>query len=422
MGPFEVRLTHCKEIGMRASAILVFACCMFASVTTTLGDHDCNDCPAKIRGDITFFCRQQFSGPFEEVCLSVLEGISDESLETNACETLNICSHKPWKVVTCNKCTDKFKLVLKNFCNTIPDSQRVFWVKVKDFCKIIVANTKKALYKEQCKVGNGVVNPDSWGYTGCNGPYKWAKNGYAGACTGTRQSPINLKTSIPAQRLDLLTFSSDYYSTSLTGSLMNDGRTLVFTVDPATAADSHTVTGQALNGDTYKPYEIKFHWGSIDSQGSEHTINGISSAMEMQIYHQNTKYTTVAEAQSNSDGILAVAFLMKVDDAGAIYIFNTEVDQIVAAADQLTETVSTSVNLGTFLDEVTPSSFYLYTGSLTTPECSANVKWLIFDEELAVSQTYMNAVRQLTDKDDHSLADNYRPTQPLAARSVGRFG
>ncbi|XP_050731452.1 uncharacterized protein LOC127006012 isoform X2 [Eriocheir sinensis] len=78
------------------------------------------------------------------------------------------------------------------------------------------------------------------------------------------------------------------------------------------------------------------------------------------------------------------------------------------------------------------SVFYRYEGSLTTPPCTENVMWTVFQDSLVLPRPLLQGLRKLTtpippenvdhtlsDNDiAHSLSNNFRPTQPLGSRTV----
>lgn len=62
----------------------------------------------------------------------------------------------------------------------------------------------------------------------------------------------------------------------------------------------------------YQFEQLHFHWGLKDNEGSEHTIDGETSAMEMHLLFRNVKYEDVAEATSYRNGLAVIGFLFEV--------------------------------------------------------------------------------------------------------------
>ena len=74
------------------------------------------------------------------------------------------------------------------------------------------------------------------------------------------------------------------------------------------------LTGGPLGSDIYKLEQFHSHWGCIDSQGSEHTVDGVSYAGELHLVHWNTtKYATFGEAASAPDGLAVLGVFLEVN-------------------------------------------------------------------------------------------------------------
>ncbi len=58
---------------------------------------------------------------------------------------------------------------------------------------------------------------------------------------------------------------------------------------------------------------MHFHWGSHDSVGSEHMIDGVRFPMEMHLVHYKRSYGSFDEAVDKPDGIMVLATLCKVN-------------------------------------------------------------------------------------------------------------
>ena len=63
--------------------------------------------------------------------------------------------------------------------------------------------------------------------------------------------------------------------------------------------NNFTIQDGPYNGEVYQFLQLHFHWGSKDTQGSEHTIDGKEFPMELHMVHINSKYV---DAQGNLDG------------------------------------------------------------------------------------------------------------------------
>ena len=60
---------------------------------------------------------------------------------------------------------------------------------------------------------------------------------------------------------------------------------------------------------------IDFHFGSVNSRGSEHSINGAQSPMEMEVVFYDGTFKSTSEVQysENQDAIVAITFLFEVN-------------------------------------------------------------------------------------------------------------
>ena len=63
---------------------------------------------------------------------------------------------------------------------------------------------------------------------------------------------------------------------------------------------------------TYKLLQLHFHWGSKDSQGSEHTFNEKRFPMEMHLVHKASTVESVESALETFEGLAVAGFLFEV--------------------------------------------------------------------------------------------------------------
>merc|ERR1711974_228809 len=90
------------------------------------------------------------------------------------------------------------------------------------------------------------------------------------------------------------------YGRALSGSFVNNGHSMQFN---PTDSPAQVFRGGPLNG-KYHFTQLHFHWGSDDTVGSEHTVDGFRFPLEMHLVHTNTKYAANAtEALYNDDGL-----------------------------------------------------------------------------------------------------------------------
>merc|ERR1712226_293777 len=66
----------------------------------------------------------------------------------------------------------------------------------------------------------------------------------------------------------------------------------------------------------------------------------------------------------------------------------------------------------------TVGDYYYYQGGLTTPTCDELVLWTNYMGTIPISEAQLAKFRVLVDSTGTSLNDNYRPPQPLNARTI----
>lgn len=266
-------------------------------------------------------------------------------------------------------------------------------------------------------LGSALAN-HHWSYDE-TGPNYWSEE-YS-ACGGKAQSPINIRTSKAKNVFFNRKLKFKKYQVPLTGIFVDNGHSMQFN---PTDSSRHILHGGALMGkNKYEFLQFHFHWGSDDSHGSEHTVDGFRYPMEMHMVHVNTKYTdNVTAAYENQDGFAVIGiFAMVANDN----ITNEVFDPVVEAANELIvdpeAEVEKTLTLQDFLDQVEGSNYFSYQGSLTTPGCNEAVSWIIMNQPVLIAESQIAALRLLTTETGAHLVDNFRPIQDLNNRVVSHF-
>ena len=285
------------------------------------------------------------------------------------------------------------------------------------------------------------TNPSSfsWGYEKYNGPSKWGEY-FPLASSGKRQSPIDLpggvswkveKINSGAVNRSPIAFSDGYWDSSVEGELSNNGHSLKFQVG---IPNDFKIKKGPYGNEEYQFQKLHFHWGSIDSQGSEHTINGKRFPMEMHMVHVNSKYvkcdgTVDSTCLSSGDGLAVLGFVFELgdDDCTTLESITTGITTINCANGEKTtegHVLNIQLNLGQFLNSSSANGYYTYPGSLTTPGCNECVTWVIFKETIGISKRQIASFRSLKDHVGNPLVNNFRPTQTSNGRRIedGRSG
>ncbi|XP_067089755.1 receptor-type tyrosine-protein phosphatase gamma [Osmerus mordax] len=258
-----------------------------------------------------------------------------------------------------------------------------------------------------------------WAYSGNHGPGRWALT-YP-ECGETYQSPVDIvdreaQVSQECQELTLDGFSEE---SSNRTSMKNTGKTVAIMLK-----DDYFVRGAGLPG-RFKAEKVEFHWGQNNgSEGSEHSISGRRFPVEMQIYLYNSDdFESLNAAIKEKRIIAAMAVFFEVGRRD-----NPAVDPIIQGLKRVVHHEKETVLSSFILRDLLPSSltsYYRYTGSLTTPPCSRVVEWIIFSRPVFLSHSQLEAFYSIftTEQLDHVksveyLRNNYRPLQHLDNRNL----
>ena len=226
-------------------------------------------------------------------------------------------------------------------------------------------------------------NHPHWTYQGETSPEHWAEIEKNSDCNGKRQSPVNiidintLPTKQTKNPLNLL-----YSPKTELNQIVNNGYSIQFNFEKGDSIQYHN--------DTFHLAQIHFH------EPSEHTINGIRYPLEIHLVHANktNEYTVMAVLAQEGQESQLFEFLQS----------------FLPIKEGKTKEIHQSLDLASLFPK--NKNFYSYGGSLTTPPCSENVKWVIFKEPIIVS------VEEVIKLKNNMPKDNYRNEQPLNNRLI----
>ncbi|XP_076315781.1 carbonic anhydrase-like [Tachypleus tridentatus] len=221
-------------------------------------------------------------------------------------------------------------------------------------------------------------------------------------CDRGTQSPIDL--TMRHLKLDGLKFV-DYDLKLNFITLKNIGKTVKVTFD---SPDTPMLQDEVDNAE-YVSDRFHFHWGKVDTRGSEHTVEQTAYPLELHLVHYNSKYCHLKEALAHEDGIAVVRMLFKLNEDSA-----HNLDDVTDALESVENKGDTyTVNdLDVKLSDLLPSDtsvYFRYEGSLTTPMCNA-ATWNVYVGK-TISPSQLEDFRSLKDGDDNYLVDNFRPIQ-----------
>ena len=221
-----------------------------------------------------------------------------------------------------------------------------------------------------------------WSYEGASGPQHWGEldDEFTTCSTGTSQSPIDVPSNAP---LSSSPITLDYTSSDFQAR------------DTGHTVELHALSPQRItvDGTQYTFKQMHYH------APSEHTIDGRSFEAEFHFVHQS------------DDGALAVIGVL-----ATVGKHNTHWANFTDAVPATRGGNSPEVT-GLTLTSLLPDSLdhYAYNGSLTTPPCSENVRWLLLQAPVELSARQIEDLRSV-----HS--GNNRPTQPLNDRKITQTG
>lgn len=216
-----------------------------------------------------------------------------------------------------------------------------------------------------------------WSYPNTGAPERWGamRSDFRSCATGREQSPIDLTAPVEAQ---LGALSTDYRDVPLR--IVNEGHTIRVDYGPGSNLRFHD-----------RAYELtQFHFHTP----SEHTHDGQRYAMEAHLVHKD------------ATGNLAVLGVFIREGAP-----NATLDQIwkymptIEGPERVIP--DESVNAVGLLPDLT--SYFTYLGSLTTPPCSEDVRWIV------AAQPITALVQQIV-KFRRVFGKNARAVQPTNQR------
>ncbi|XP_037332341.1 carbonic anhydrase-related protein 10-like isoform X3 [Pungitius pungitius] len=128
---------------------------------------------------------------------------------------------------------------------------------------------------------------------------------------GRRQSPIDIETSHLIFDPYLTPLRLNTAGRKMGCTMYNTGRHVSLRPDKAHLVN---ISGGPL-GYSYRLEEVRLHFGSEDSQGSEHLLNGQGFTGEVQLIHYNQDlYTNYTEAAKSPHGIAVVSIFIKLSE------------------------------------------------------------------------------------------------------------
>lgn len=167
--------------------------------------------------------------------------------------------------------------------------------------------------------------------------------------------------------------------------------------------------------DTYVFDSLHYHWGILDQEGSEHTLNGRTYSMEAHYVFYNKKYHSEANAGLYPDGFVVLALLFDINSRTKKLGLWDLLDHIVHEEEKH-RIRSPKI---TFQDLIPDNFIYAhYRGSFTTPPCMENVDWIVSLDINDIHPNQIKNFRNMVSENKNPIADNFRPLQPVNNRRI----
>lgn len=230
---------------------------------------------------------------------------------------------------------------------------------------------------------------------------------------GRSQSPINIDTKMAHRGHFLKPLQIKCSNTTITElEVENSGTTAEFRFK--FRGEKPEISDGPLT-DTYIFDSLHYHWGILDDEGSEHTLNGKTYSMEAHYVFFNKKYRTEANAGLYPDGFVVLALLYEVTPRSKKLGLWDLVDNVVHE-----ENKQRIRNPKITFTDLIPETFIYahYRGSFTTPPCMENVDWIVALGINDIHPSQIKNFRKMVSENKNPLADNFRPLQAINNRRI----
>lgn len=166
------------------------------------------------------------------------------------------------------------------------------------------------------------------------------------------------------------------------------------------------------NHEHYHLYQMQFH------SPSEHSIGGGYFAAEAHMIHY-----------SEDAGYLVLGIMLQLSAAALQFTNNSFLDRIWKAGG-INSYTGNSVDLENMANPLNPYEqlmpgspmHFLYEGSFTTPPCTEDVTWLVYESPVMISQYDLDTIRTATSALDSTTVNadgnSNRPIQPRNDRHI----
>lgn len=217
----------------------------------------------------------------------------------------------------------------------------------------------------------------NWTYEGKTGPLVWSRldSAYEACSKGHEQSPIDIKGARLNKTLEPIEFH--YIAGPVT--LENTGRGIIAHVDPGSAI--------VAGGVRYQLVALDFH------HPSEHSVKGKLSDMEVDLIHRS------------DDGKMAIIAVRLNQDRGVPNALLATLWEHLPIKPGTTARVTDLVSAGGLLPS--DRGYWTYTGSEVTPPCAEGVRWFVYEQDLSMSRSQLEAFTRLFKMNTRPIQDSH---------------
>ncbi|XP_070072380.1 carbonic anhydrase 6 isoform X2 [Drosophila takahashii] len=203
--------------------------------------------------------------------------------------------------------------------------------------------------------------------------------------------------------------------------VMNNGLTVLMRIPMTVEGKQPSLCISSEGGNVFEAQQMHFHWGSEQTKGSEHRLDGEYYDGEVHIVHKNSNYKSNQEAALHRNGFAILALLIThlenpETESPAMNEICKQVSKISGLDDS--HSLEKSMALEDLLISIDTHKYLSYQGSLTTPPCAEAAIWFVFPTPLNVPTELWKNFWQLRDSRHRRILDTYRVLQDDHDRPV----
>lgn len=293
------------------------------------------------------------------------------------------------------------------FISGIWQRKTLIYISVACFLGIVLVTTLLLIFVKTDSIAK------SPGHVGEASHWSYDDQGdWPGECqTGQKQSPIAL-TQADASKIEIVPIKLDKFSTCECMNVANNGHTVSVQTSELCPCENPHLSGGGLT-QSYTFDNFHFHWPS------EHTIDGDRYDLEGHFVFYADQYGSLDEALKYPYGVTVMAVLFKVNNYTTSDNFKIIDEAVKTVSEEAGQSVLTKnpVNFNEFLP-YNHDIFFKYDGSLTTPNCTENVNWLVYQSNSNITYQDYLELSHIYDTDHKLLVATSRDIQDLNSRTV----